>query len=214
MRNTLSIRRTAALMSVAVAALAAPHAAAAPVATWQGFYLGISGGYADHRARFGDPQYDWNGAGPFYFSDGAVYGGQVGYNWQAGSLVYGLEADFTKTWIDGGNDCCGHSINWLASVRGRAGLTAFDNRTLFYVTGGAAWADIDYSSSGTHSDTHFGWVAGAGVERALTSNLSARVEYLYYGFDGVTAPAGTVAPGQASLDPTVQTLRFGVNYKF
>jgi opacity protein-like surface antigen len=99
-------------------------------------------------------------------------------------------------------------------VRGRAGLTAFDNRTLFYVTAGAAWADVDYSSIGSHSDTHFGWVAGAGIERALTPNLSARVEYLYYDFDDVTAPGGTVGPGPASLDPSMHTVRFGLNYKF
>ena len=52
------------------------------------------------------------------------------------------------------------------------------------LTAGAAWADVDYTSGfGRHSDTHFGWVFGGGIERALTPNLSARVEYLYYDFD-------------------------------
>ncbi len=67
---------------------------------------------------------------------------------------------------------------------------------------------------GPHSDTHVGWVAGAGIERALTPNLSARVEYLYYDFDDVSASAGTVAPGAANLDPTIHTVRFGLNFKF
>jgi outer membrane immunogenic protein len=178
--------------------------------SWTGFYVGTHLGY-------GWSDIDWQETPPFdgtHSGNGWLAGGQIGYNWQTGGLVYGLEGDFTKTWIDGGNGCCDHSISWLASVRGRAGMTAFDNRTLFYVTAGAAWAELEYGSSGTHSDTHFGWVAGAGVERALTPNLSARIEYLYYGFDEVTAPAGTVAPGSASFDPTVQTLRFGLNLKF
>ncbi len=126
---------------------------------------------------------------------GPVAGGQIGYNIQTGRIVYGVEADISSSFIDGGNACCGHTVNWLASVRGRLGLTGFDNRTLFYVTAGAAWADIEYSSLGNFSDTHFGWVAGGGIERALTPNLSARVEYLYYDFDSVTAPAGTAGPG-------------------
>ncbi len=129
-------------------------------------------------------------------------------------FVYGVEADISGSGIDGGNNCCGHTVNWLASVRGRLGLTAYDNRTLFYATAGAAWADIEYSSLGNFSETHFGWVAGGGVERAFTPNVTGRIEYLYYAFDGVDAPAGAVAPGTANLEPTVQTLRMGLNFKF
>ena len=66
----------------------------------------------------------------------------------------------------------------------------------------------------TSRETHFGWVAGGGVERAFTPNVTGRIEYLYYAFDGVDAPAGAVAPGTANLEPTVQTLRFGFNFKF
>lgn len=100
-------------------------------------------------------------------------------------------------------------------MRGRLGLASSDNRWLFYVTGGAAWADIGYSSGlGTHSDTQFGWVAGAGIERALTPNLTARVEYLYYDFDRSTAPPGTLGGAATDLDPSTQTVRFGLNLKF
>ena len=48
----------------------------------------------------------------------------------------------------------------------------------------------------------------------LTANLSARVEYLYYGFDEVTAPAGALGGGPAALDLSMQTVRFGLNMKF
>jgi outer membrane immunogenic protein len=181
--------------------------------SWTGFYVGTHLGY-------GWSDVDWQESSGFNGShdgSGWLAGGQIGYNWQAGRLVYGVEADISSSWIDGSggnNDCCGHTVNWLASVRGRAGLTAFDNRTLFYVTAGAAWADVDYSSNGSFSDTHFGWVAGAGIERALTPNLSARVEYLYYNFDDAGAPAGAVAPGSANFDPSMHTMRFGLNFKF
>jgi outer membrane immunogenic protein len=130
--------------------------------------------------------------------------------------VFGIEADISSSWIEGGSGCCGHGINWLTSVRGRAGLASYDNRWLFYATAGAAWADVDYSSAGFagHSETQFGWVAGAGIERALTPNLTARIEYLYYDFDGVTAPAGSLGPAAADLDPSMHAVRFGLNFKF
>ena len=101
-------------------------------------------------------------------------------------------------------------------MRARAGLASPDNRWLFYVTGGAAFADIDYGSAGFggHSDMHFGWVAGAGIERALARNLTARLEYLYYDFDSLSAPAGALGGAATDLDPTIQTVRFGLNFKF
>jgi outer membrane immunogenic protein len=91
-----------------------------------------------------------------------------------------------------------------------------NNRTLLYATGGAAWADVDYASAlGTgFSHTHTGWVAGGGIEHMLTQNLTARIEYLYYGFDSVTAPAGALAGGPTNVNPTTQTVRFGLNFKF
>ena len=177
--------------------------------SWTGLYVGAHVGY-------GWSDVDWSEAGGFsgtHDGDGWVAGGQIGYNFQTGRFVYGVEADISSSGIDGGNDCCGHSVDWLASVRARAGITGFDNRTLFYVTGGAAWADVEYSSIGDHSDTHFGWVAGAGIEHAFTPNMTARIEYLYYGFDEINAP---IAPGggPASIDPSTQVVRFGLNYKF
>ena len=48
----------------------------------------------------------------------------------------------------------------------------------------------------------------------LSQNLSARVEYLYYDFNDATAPAGTLDAASTKLDPTMQTVRFGINLKF
>ena len=180
--------------------------------SWTGLYVGAHIGY-------GWSDIDWREPPAFTAShdgSGWLLGAQVGYNWQVGRLVWGVEADISSGWIDGGSGGSGHSLDWLYSLRGRAGLTSADNRWLFYATAGVAWADVDYRSAGFggHSETHFGWVAGGGVERVLAPNLTARVEYLYYNFDGVSAPAGALGPGATDLDPSTHTIRVGLNFKF
>lgn len=189
---------------------AAPPDPALPAA-WSGVYFGVHGGY-------GWTDVGWQDAiSGNHNGEGGLAGGQIGYNIQTGRLVFGVEADISASWIEGanGNGCCEHTVDMLYSVRGRAGLTGFDNRTLFYLTAGAAWADVEYTSGlGRHSDTQFGWVFGGGVEHALTRNLTARIEYLYYDFDAITAPPGSLAAGATSLDPSMHTVRFGLNFKF
>ena len=226
MRAVRALALTFALASTA--ALHAPPAAAADLGgrskiahpspeplpspfTWAGFYVGAHAGY-------GWSSVDWQ-EGVLAGSqngEGWLAGGQIGFNLQSGRLVYGIEADATASWLDGGTGGDNHSVEWLYSVRARLGLASDDNRWLFYVTGGAAWANVDYGSTGFvgHSDTHFGWVAGAGIERALAPNLTARLEYLYYDFDSLSAPAGALSGGATQLDPTMQTVRFGINFKF
>lgn len=188
----------------------------APVYSWTGLYVGTHAGYAWSDA-------DWQDAiGPSgHDGSGWLAGGQIGYNLQVGRLVFGLEADASSAWLDGSATCagggsCSHSYNWLATVRGRVGTTVNDNRTLLYVTGGGAWADVDYASSNGpgFSHTHSGWVAGGGIEHMLSPNMTARVEYLYYSFDDVTASAGTLGASATSLDASTQTVRFGLNLKF
>jgi outer membrane immunogenic protein len=201
-----------------------PYRAPAPRFSWTGLYIGTHVGY-------GWSDVDWQfdlapGVSTSHSGSGALLGGQVGYNIQSGQFVFGAEADLSGAWIDGGTACpnpaftCDHSFNWLASLRGRIGAAINGNRTLLYATAGGAWADVDYTAAsgavfGTgFSETHFGYVVGAGVEHMLTPNLTARVEYLYYGFDDAVAPAGALGAGPAAVDLTTQTVRFGLNFKF
>ncbi len=178
--------------------------------SWNGFYIGVHAGYAWSDI-------DWSGTfNESLGGDGWLGGGQIGYNWQRGRLVYGVEADISSGWIDGGSGCCSHNLEWLYSVRGRVGVTSHDGRWLLYATGGVAWADIEYASAGFggRSDTHFGWVVGGGIERALAPRLTARLEYLYYDLDSGSAPAGALAGGATELDPSAHVVRFGLNLKF
>ena len=114
----------------------APMDMPAPIADWSGAYLGIQGGVVPRDATLSP--FDIPLAGD---KTGGIVGALLGYNWQRGNFVYGLEGDWN--WIgakasDRSNlntNSSSYDVNWLATLRGRAGL-ALDS-TLFYVTG--AW---------------------------------------------------------------------------
>ncbi len=117
---------------------------------WTGFYAGAQlGGLANWSdvsdplggSLFGNPNL---GAGSFA-------GGQVGYNYQSGKIVYGLEADVAFPNIEGTSTCsslsgsfvnsnCKVGINAFGTLTGRLGLALDpDGRSLIYGKAGAAW---------------------------------------------------------------------------
>jgi outer membrane immunogenic protein len=188
---------------------------AEPAYTWTGFYVGINGGYGFGRS-------DWNTpAGTSGFNvDGGLVGGTLGYNYQVGQVVFGLEGDIDWSGIKGqtGTGICAGGIcetsnNWLATARGRIGY-AF-NRIMPYVTAGGAFGDVKMNPAGFagETDTRAGWTAGGGVEFNLTGPWTAKVEYLYV--DLGTANCGAVSCG-ASTDVKFNTnlVRAGLNYRF
>ena len=64
------------------------------------------------HAGYGWSSIDWQ-EGAFVGTqdgEGWLAGGQIGFNLQSGRLVYGIEADATATWMEGGNGCCSHSV--------------------------------------------------------------------------------------------------------
>jgi outer membrane immunogenic protein len=175
----------------------------APVFTWTGPYVGISGGYG------------WGDSRSFDI-DGALLGVTAGYNWQMNQVVFGVEGDINWSDISGRGGCgagtiCTVDNNWLGTVRGRLGWAA--GQFMPYVTGGLAFGDIDVRRTGfgRNDSTEFGWTLGAGVEAALWGPVSAKIEYLYVDLgDGPSVPG----PGGGSADFQTSIIRAGLNYRF
>jgi outer membrane immunogenic protein len=160
--------------------ISAPRPAPAPVApppvlkyNWTGFYIGGNVGYGWARATVD--------VGGFNFSEdlsGVTAGGLVGFNWQSGMFVGGIEADYQ--WSDQKVSIFDATlrISSFATVRGRAGV-AVDN---VYIYGTGGYAHFEFKGEdGTFSQTENrgGWTVGAGIDVAVVGNLIARGEYLY-----------------------------------
>ncbi|MHC4047729.1 outer membrane beta-barrel protein [Bradyrhizobium sp. 23AC] len=103
-------------------------------------------------------------------------------------------------------------------MRGRLGV-AFNN-SLLYVTGGAAWGDMDHTYVlanalfETVSTTRTGWTVGAGWEYGFTPNWSTRVEYRYTDFGTFRNNSTVSFPGFSyEHDPVFHTVRAGVSYR-
>jgi len=193
---------------------------------WTGFYAGLQAGYGwGNTDAVSTPL----GAGTTqsfdYSTSGGVGGVHAGYNWQANrSFVLGLETDLEVSGISGsgiGTSGGGHitNIDWLGSMRGRAGFTT--GSTLFYLTGGLAYGgvSVDRSASATStpfigaSDWKVGWTAGAGIEHAFTSTISARIEYRYTDLGQITYSSTTGGLTDTS-DVTQSAVRAGLSFKF
>jgi outer membrane immunogenic protein len=245
---------TAAIAALSTTALAAdlPSRAPPPVYipppafTWSGVYIGATLGYAEGYHNFTDLGYADFGGSINEQSAGLIGGGTLGINFQQGSLVYGLETDFSgltnkytrNEYYNGSyylDDRYGTGkLGWLGTVRGRIGLAV--DRTLFYFTAGFAYANVHnnrgYNETfyGEGADgyawnsnkTDFGWVAGVGLEYALTPNWTIKGEALYADLGSTTTPLvnnGYYTSGYGSsyngrFNNSVAIIRAGVNYKF
>jgi len=215
----------AALLSAPLAAQAAdlpaptykaPAYVAPAAPTWSGFYIGINGGYA-----FGDADIS-NSFGDFTTDsqDGWLIGATLGYNYQTGRWVWGIEGDIDYALIDGETSntlacpagTCEVENNWFATVRGRVGY-AF-GRWMPYITGGGAFAGSKVTVGGTSSsDTATGWTIGAGVEYAFLGPWSAKIEYLYADLGKTTCGAATCGVS-TEIEPKINIVRAGINYRF
>lgn len=207
----------------------------APVFSWTGFYVGLNAGvgWSDSRdVVVTGPTPGSSGVLTGGGGDGAfVGGGQIGYNWQSGSIVYGLETDIQ--YVDAGGSVAWGPYTWwargdddgayLGTVRARLGYAI--DRTLIYITGGLAYGGLNSNPLTGNNTSNTGWTIGGGVEYAFTNNWTIKIEGLYVDLSegrknrifvngpGGVLPAGTYTAatdggGGAGL------LRVGVNYKF
>jgi outer membrane immunogenic protein len=181
----------------------------APVFNWTGPYIGLSGGYG-----WGDDDFR-GGAFPGSSShDGWLIGATLGYNWQMGAAVAGVEGDISWTNLEGGGVCtgvyCRVNNDWLGTVRGRLGYNG--GRFMPYVTGGLAFGNIDARVGAGNSDsTEVGWTLGGGIEAAISGPWTAKVEYLYVDLGHGDSVSGT---GGTRPEFTTNIIRAGINYKF
>lgn len=198
----------------------------APAYNWTGFYIGGQAGLATGNTQ-GDPDLPFGPPELFstdYSIDGALYGGHVGYNFQAGNLVFGLEGTFDGSSIQGNTACvlvleCEREVNWVGTLVGRIGYA--QGPAMVYGLGGVAWAamDTEVSIAGVSllsgDDTHTGWVLGGGLAYAVSDNIIARIEYAHMDFGSETH---VLADGPFTVDDDVDakldTVRIGVSFKF
>lgn len=182
------------------------------VSDWAGFYLGVAGGYGFGATSF-------PAAGDSVKPKGGLFGGYAGYNWQYGSVVAGIEGDFS------GADLKAPDMNGtiqktdeLGSARARLGYTLLPD-LLAYGTAGAGFGHTSLqtvgqfvASFGSASSSQVGWVAGAGLEYKVWGNFIARAEYLHYGLATTTFTFenGIASPGSETID----IVRGGLSYKF
>jgi len=164
--------------------------------------------------------------------DGGLIGGTFGCNLQSsGGFVLGIESD--ASWIDkqgSGHDIAANGFiatdtgttreRWLATTRLRLGWSA--GAFLLYATGGAAFADVEYSATtagvGFSQDKwRIGLVYGGGAEWKFTRNWSAKLEYLHVDFENqqyFTPPPACCVNRAGGVTLNDDIVRVGINYKF
>ncbi len=199
--------------------------------SWAGFYVGINGGYGWNNSN---NTIGYNGnlvdSSAHAAPQGGFGGGQIGYNFQSGSFVYGVETDFQGGDISnriagmtaGGLDFNSReSVNWFGTARGRVGYSV--GNALLYGTGGFAYGGVNQhafvtdgmnSTSLTSNSVQTGWVAGGGVEYKINPAWSLKGEYQYIdlGSQKLNDPVAGVTTN--SLDTNMHTVRLGLNYRF
>ena len=193
------------LATVALVALAAPAAAAdlaarpytkappmiAAVYDWSGFYIGANGGWgSSHNSwDFVTPGGAFVAAEGSHDATGGTAGGQVGYRWQSGTWVFGVEAQGNWADLKGSNTSLAFApfvnqsrIDAFGLFTGQVGYAV--NNVLLYAKGGAAVTSDRYRSyfggavaASTGDDTRWGGVVGAGLEYGFAPNWSAAIEY-------------------------------------
>jgi outer membrane immunogenic protein len=180
---------------------AAPMYAPPPV-NWSGWYIGANAGGIWEQAQ-NTPASQTYLQSVTTSGSGFIGGGQIGFNWQNGNAVYGIEADISGTTAKGFADIpygvtATNKIEWLSTVRGRMGLAV--GNAMAYATAGVAFGGVNntYNIHGNSFDsssqrhTRVGWVVGGGIEHMWSRNWTWGLEGLFVdlGHSDVTCQCG------------------------
>ena len=145
-------------------------------------------------------------------NDSWFVSGFVGFNAHyANNLVLGVEADLGYSDQNGSafGGLLTQKTNFTGTLRGRVGYAM--DRWLVYGTGGLALANSEATIVPlglTDTNLHVGWVAGAGIEYAMTKNMILRGQWLYHDLGSKNYF------GLAEADLTWQSWMLGAAYKF
>jgi outer membrane immunogenic protein len=212
------------------------------VSPWEGFYLGVHGGYG-----WGDidvvedpanaPPYVGAGNAWGFDADGAIGGAHLGLNWESYGLVMGIEAEFGYMAIEGdAPDPASLGLDTIAAqgdgYYGDATIRiAFaPGNMLYHMEGGVAFADLGWSVeddcstalpcgpetvSAVSDGTETGWTAGVGIAYAFWQHASLRLDYAYMDF-GTVRMTGTDAGNSYSWEQDVRlhTVTAGLTFMF
>ncbi len=177
---------------------------------WGGVHAGGYIGYGwgkNTTIETGANIYNGAGNGWGHNVEGTIGGARVGYDWESVGLVMGVEAGLGYLGVQGdGADPASGGLDTVsvlatgpyAELTGRIGFAP--DRMLYYMKGGAAFADLDLavkdsctagacgpSAIDAGSDgIETGWTAGVGIGYALSRQLSVNIEYEYIRFDSLT----------------------------
>ncbi len=176
---------------------------------WSGFYVGLNAGVGWGETKYRSindvPLFTAFTLGTFNIpaSNGTVRstkgddtnalgGGQFGFNWQAGNVIFGAEADYDGTALresavgagiangDTNNVRSNYQTvnakyfadtNWLASLRGRLGFK--QDSLMVYATGGVAFANATLDTS--FVEVNGGNIIPANVVSILTTKGGSKI---------------------------------------
>jgi outer membrane immunogenic protein len=215
-----------------------PFGSSPAALSWRGLYGGahVGGAWGSTEAYDAGSTItlnDYWSAAP----SGVVAGLQLGYNWQNGPVLYGVEGDIgylglagsaTSTYVPLGYETSTKTdSDFYLTLRGRLGVIY--NQWAIYATGGYIGADTTVSIlgacdaafcntaavSGSNSSFRSGWTLGGGVEGELSGAWTAKVEYLYYDLGSRTVTtSGNGVTASWTTDTDGSLVRAGLNYRF
>ena len=201
---------------------------------WTGVYVGAfgGGGFGNHNVNnsTGSNQ-AFTDFTANYTSTGGVAGGEIGYNWQSGNYVVGVAGDMFWSGIKG-NDAAqfnagafpgvgavdADSLRWGGTLRAVGGIAV--DRWLLFFTGGYAFGNIQHTNTPpggpidqftVHAN---GLTAGGGIAYAITNNISTKIEYRYYNFNGYNRPNPPNGQIPYTTETTYSVVTVGLDFKF
>ena len=180
--------------------------------SWTGAHVGLQAGYGWSNTTYALPAFaNLRGIG----SKGLMGGLIGGYDQQLSpEWVVGAEGDLsiadTKAALNLGGLTVEGKSAWNAGLRARAGYL-FTPGTMPFIAVGYGWEDRKITSTGgvLNRDVTFGGLQiGAGIETLISSNISARLEYVHTFYQAKTV----LAP--VTFKPESGKVMLGVSYKF